>query len=98
LRTDFVQAVNQHIILNQEEYDKNMLGKLQEAAQSAPAYEPKTMSQPGFDATAQASRYAKAFSNDAKSGIEVVDVKYTVNDAQAKQYGRNDQVVVIGPN
>jgi preprotein translocase subunit SecA len=96
VRTDFVQAVNQHIILNQEEYDKNMLGKLQEAAQSAPKYEPKAMAQPGFDATA--NRYAKAFSNDNKSGLEVVDVNYTVNDDTTKQYGRNDQVVVVSPN
>lgn len=70
------------------------MAKIQEAALTSPAYEPEVMMQPGFDATASASRYEKAFAST--DDLQVIDMSYTTSaPASTKQYGRNDLVVVV---
>lgn len=95
MRSDFSNMWSNKIQLQEENYEKNVLDKLQEAAVSAPAYNPQTATQQWFDANA--SRFAKAFSTDD------VEVFHTGTRDQGlgtswKQYNRNDIVVLVWPN
>ncbi len=96
LRADFWPTSNAIIKADETLYEKNVLNKLEEAASAVPTYEPRTMAQPGFDATA--TKYTKAFGSEDPD-IEVIDVKYTTSEPTTwKEYGRNDIVVLVSPS
>ena len=75
LRTEFNQMWQpQQVLAQQEAQDEFLLRKLEEAAQSAPSFDPRVMMQPWFDATASVSPYAKAFADNNDSDVEVIEL------------------------
>ncbi len=75
LRTEFNQMWQpQQVLAQQEAQDEFLLRKLEEAAQSAPSFDPRVMMQPWFDATASVSPYAKAFAENNDSDVEVIEL------------------------
>jgi preprotein translocase subunit SecA len=98
MRSDFSTLWNNQIQLQEQNYEKNVLDKLQEAASSAPAYNPQTAPQSSWvSPDMSGSRFARAFSTDD------VEVFHTGTRDQGlgtslKQYNRNDLVVLVWPN
>lgn len=94
MRSDFANMWSNQIQLQEENYEKNVLDKLQEAASSVPAYNPQVAAQQWFDASA--SRFAKAFSTD---DVQVIDTSSQQPLASSqKTYWRNDMVTVVNGN